>query len=394
MREPLLLRDAIAPHGGILVDRRATTREAEEILREAPRLQSIRLSTRQRSDLFLIASGAYSPLGGFMGREDLASVWGEARRASGQVWPLPVVLSATPGGAGRYRPGERLALLDHDESVLGILDLKEKFEWDRRHYADRVFSTTDMRHPGVRRLMEGENCYLAGPVKTIARAADAAFPQYHRDPAHTRRAIRQKGWRTVVGFQTRNPIHRAHEFILKSALEIFDALLIHPLVGETRSGDIPADVRMRCYQVLLDGYYPPERTLLAVLPAAMRFAGPREALFHALVRKNYGCTHFIVGRDHAGIGGFYDPLDAQRIFGEFDPAEIGIVPLFFEAAFFCARCGSMASRKTCPHSADHHITLSGTELREMLSRRERPPIEFTRPEVAQVLMEHTEAQGT
>jgi sulfate adenylyltransferase len=246
----------------------------------------------------------------------------------------------------------------------------------------------------VARVLAEGNHLLAGPVTVIRRPLPVQFPSHHLDPAETRGRIRAAGWRTVVGFQTRNPIHRAHEFILKSALEIHDGLLIQPLVGETKRGDVPAEVRMRCYEVLIEKYFPREHTLLSVLPAVMRFAGPREAVFHALIRKNYGCTHFIVGRDHAGVGDFYGPYDAQRFFDRFDPAELGITPLRFENTFHCRACHGMASGKTCPHPGDHRLELSGSKVREMLSRRESLPVEFTRPEVARVLMESFAAPET
>src|SRR5206468_11044959 len=264
------------------------------------------------------------------------------------------------------------------------LDLHEKYTYDRDEYARRVFGTTETAHPGVRRIYEQGEWLLGGPLTVLRRPETVEFPQYHLDPVQTRALIEEKGWRTVVGFQTRNPIHRAHEFMLKSSLEIFDALLIQPLVGETREADIPARVRLRCYEVLIEGYYPKDRTLLAVLPAVMRFAGPREAVFHALIRKNYGCTHFIVGRDHAGVGNYYGTYDSQRIFDAFTPEEIGIHPLRFEHTFYCSVCQGMASSQTCPHQTDKHLTHSGTRGREMLPQRDTPPAELTRPEVAGV----------
>ena len=377
----------IRPHGGRLVNRWAGPEESARIEREASRLPRLVLTRRQQSDLQLIAGGAYSPLVGFMGREDFESVIRSSRLASGVVWTIPIALAVQRQESALLSPGDPVALYSSRGTLLGLLHLRDRFSIERDEIARRVFRTTDPAHPGVKRLHEEGEWLLGGEVTVIRRSAEVEFPKYHFDPIQTRALIRKRGWSTIVGFQTRNPIHRAHEFMLKSALEIFDGLMIHPLVGETQASDIPARVRLRCYEVLLEGYYPKERTLLTVLPAVMRFAGPREAIFHALIRKNYGCTHFIVGRDHAGVGNFYGPYDAQRAFDEFSPEEIGITPLCFENTFYCAACLGMASFKTCPHPADRHVVLSGTKVREMLARREALPIEFTRPEVARVLME-------
>ncbi len=377
----------IRPHGGKLVNRWASPAEAARIRREAPRLSRLVLSHRQQSDLQLIASGAYSPLEGFMGREDIDSVIRSSRLASGAIWTIPISLAVEQRVACRLPIGDPVALYDSCKTLLGLLQLRDRFSIKPEEIARSVFRTTDSSHPGVMRLHEEGPWLLSGEVTVLRRSMEVEFPEYHLEPIQTRALIRRRGWRTIVGFQTRNPIHRAHEFMLKSALEIFDGLMIHPLVGETQPSDIPARVRLRCYEVLLEGYYPRDRTLLSVLPAAMRFAGPREAVFHALVRKNYGCTHFIVGRDHAGVGNFYGPYDAHRAFDDFPPEEIGIAPLRFEHTFYCGACQGMASLKTCPHPASRHVVLSGTKVREMLARREVPPVEFTRPEVARVLME-------
>jgi len=383
-------RDLIPPHGGKLISLWTTEEEAQEIAREARSFPAVHLDRRQLSDLELLASGAYSPLEGFLCRDDFEAVLHLSRLASGSVWTIPITLAVDGETASKLSPGHPVALHDDGGDLLGILHLSDKFLYDKEEYARRVFQTASASHPGVKRIYEQGEWILGGPVKVLRRPPTVEFPLYHLDPAHTREIIRDRGWRSVVGFQTRNPIHRAHEFMLKSALEIFDALLIQPLVGETRPSDIPAKVRLRCYEVLIDGYYPKDRTLLTVLPAVMRFAGPREAVFHALIRKNYGCTHFIVGRDHAGVGGYYGPYDAQRIFDQFDSGEIGIAPLCFENTFYCTVCQSMASYKTCPHPAERHISLSGTRVREMLAQREAPPAEFTRPEVARVLLEGLE----
>lgn len=380
-------RALVAPHGGRLVNRIAPPHLAAELLERVPGLPAIQLTPWTLSDLELIAVGAYSPLEGFMGRADYQCVVREMRLASGLPWSLPITLAVEREIAQLLDEGDDVALLDLDGQPVAILHLEEIYEYDKEEEARRVFRTTETAHPGVAALYARGDVLLGGPITLIRWPNGREFAEYRWGPAQTRAAFLQRGWRTVVGFQTRNPIHRAHEFIQKTALEVVDGLLLHPLVGETKSDDVPADVRMRCYQVLLEGYYPRDRVLLAVLPAAMRYAGPREAVFHALVRKNYGCTHFIVGRDHAGVGNYYGPFDAQHIFKEFRPEELGITPLFFDNAFYCRRCEGMATAKTCAHGDADRVILSGTQVRRMLGEGQMPPPEFTRPEVARVLIE-------
>jgi len=377
---------SISPHGGTLVNRvlRGVIREAA--LERAGELSRIQLHPVSVSDLELIAVGAFSPLTGFMGRPDYESVVETMHLANGLVWGLPITLAVEKGTAEGIREGDEVALYEEDH-LLGLMMVEEKFGYDKVREAREVFRTTDEAHPGVARLYAQGDVLLGGPITLLNRPKDQSFPQFRHDPAQARRMFAQRGWRRIVGFQTRNPIHRAHEYIQKSALEIVDGLFLHPLVGETLPGDIPAEVRMRSYQAILRDYYPPERVILGVFPAVMRYAGPREAIFHALCRKNYGCTHFIVGRDHAGVGNTYGTYDAQLIFDEFRPEEIGIIPLFFEHAFYCKKCGAVVTAKTCPHGQEEHVYLSGTQVRDMLARGEAPPPEFTRPEVAQVLIE-------
>ena len=376
----------IAPHGGRLINREAAGDEAAALRDRAGSLPALRLSPRALSDLELIAIGGFSPLEGFMNRSEYQSVVNEMHLPDGLPWSLPVTLGASKEEVSSLKDGQQVALADESGEALAVLDLEERFEYDKQAEAEAVYRTTEDAHPGVAAMYAQGDILLAGKI-TLFRHLPAEFAQHRLTPAQTRAAFAERGWRTVVGFQTRNPIHRAHEYIQKCALEIVDGLLLHPLVGETKEGDIPADVRMQCYQVLLDGYYPSDRVLLSVLPAAMRYAGPREAIFHAIVRKNYGCSHFIVGRDHAGVGSYYGTYDAQKIFSEFTPEELGVTPLFFEHTFYCRVCQSMASSKTCPHDADQRVFLSGTKVREMLEAGESPPPEFSRAEVAKILID-------
>jgi len=365
----------ISPHGGTLVDRTGDRPDGVESL------EQVALTSRELSDLDMLAAGALSPLEGFMGREDYERVVEEMRLASGLPWALPVCLAVDVAPKG-----DRVALTEEAGKALAVLDVEGVYEYDKQREAEQCFRTTDEEHPGVARLYGQKPLYLAGKV-TVFDRAEPPFPELANDPADTRRTFAERGWRRVVGFQTRNPIHRAHEYLTKVALETVDGLLIHPLVGETKSDDVPVETRVECYRVLVDGYYPADRVLVSAFPAAMRYAGPREAIWHAICRKNYGCSHFIVGRDHAGVGSYYGSYDAQLIFDDFEPHELDIEPMFFEHTFWCNTCGAMASAKTCPHPAEDHIFLSGTKVREMLGAGEIPPVEFSRPEVAEVLIE-------
>ena len=376
----------IPPHGGTLINRIATPEQRQSFLAEAPAMPHLRLSERTQSDLELIAVGGFSPLQGFMSQQEYLAVVRNMHLPNGLPWTIPITLPVAQEVADQLKVGSLVALDRADGKMIGVLELAEKFTYDKELEAQQVYRTTDDKHPGVKVLYEQGEVYLAGAVWLLERLPHPQFPQYQIDPEQARAMFQAKGWHTVVGFQTRNPIHRAHEYIQKCALEIVDGLFLHPLVGATKSDDIPADVRMRCYEIVLEKYYPRDRVILAINPSAMRYAGPREAVFHAILRKNYGCTHFIVGRDHAGVGNYYGTYDAQHIFREFSPRALGITPLMFEHAFYCTRTQSMATSKTSPSTPEERIHLSGTKVRELLSRGEMPPPEFTRPEVAQELV--------
>jgi sulfate adenylyltransferase len=362
----------IRPHGGVLVDRTGDRPDGFD------ELERVMLTSRELSDLELLACGALSPLEGFMGRDDYESVLESMRLVNGLPWALPVCL-----GVVEPPRADRVALVDPSGAPVGVLEIEEGYEYDKEREAARVFQTTDAAHPGVARLYDQSPLYLAGSV-TVFGLPEPAFPELAKTPVETRAEFAARGWRHVVGFQTRNPLHRAHEYLTKVALESVDGLLVHPLVGDTKSDDVPAATRVECYRVLLDGYYPADRVVLSTFPAAMRYAGPREAIWHAICRKNYGCSHFIVGRDHAGVDGYYGTYDSQLIFGEFESHELDIEPMFFEHAFWCRACASMATAKTCPHELEQHVLLSGTRVREMLGNGRLPP-ELVRAEVAAVL---------
>lgn len=377
------------PLAGVFID----PAQREAALQEARTLTQIVLSPLSISDVELLGNGAYTPLTGFLNKADYNSVVDTMHLTNGSVWSIPITLPVDREFANSIKDGQRVALTEPDGHILAIVTVEEKFDYDKKREAREVFRTEEEKHPGVARLYQQGDVLLGGPVEVIDFPGNRPFMEYRRTPAETRALFAERGWKTVVGFQTRNPVHRSHEYLQKVALEFIDGLLLHPLVGETQAEDIPADVRMASYRVLLDNYYPANRVALSVFPAAMRYAGPREAIFHALCRKNYGCTHFIVGRDHAGVGNYYGTYDAQLIFDNFRPDELGITPLMFEHTFFCQKCEAIVSSRTCPHDKSQHLIFSGTEVRRRLRAGEPLPHEFTRPEVGQVLIDGLRENG-
>jgi ATP sulfurylase len=393
LRSPKLARHEaalreVSPHGGTLVSRIVGHDEAADLLLRARSLPQVALDERAASDAELIATGVLSPLEGFLRREDYLSVVRDLHLTTGELFPIPITLTVPVDEAGRFREGSEAALTSPSGEVAGTLAVDEVFPLEPELEAREVYRTIETKHPGVAYVhARRDRVALGGRVTLARRTIDRRFPAHHRDPLELRSLIAERGWRRTVAFQTRNPIHRAHEYLLRCALEIADGLVVHPLVGETKGDDVPAAVRVRCYEVLLEKYFPRARTLLSVFPFAMRYAGPREALLHAIARQNYGFSHFIVGRDHAGVGNYYGTYDAQRIFETLRPGELEIVPLFFEHSFYCNGCGTVASVKTCPHEESDRLLLSGTRVREALARGEGLPPEFSRPEVAAILTE-------
>ncbi len=381
----------IPPHGGVLVNRYVAEEARESKAVRSERLHSLTLPERLWSDIELIATGAYSPLTGFVGEKDYRSIVSHGRLVNGLAWTIPILLLVDEEEARKLKKSDEVALrgLNHDN--LAIIRLSDIFRIDREELAKKVWQTTETSHPGVRNLFDQGDFALAGEIDVVRLDRGLEFQEYRLAPEETRRYFRERGWKSVVAFQTRNPVHRAHEYLQKVALEGVDGLLLHPLVGETKSDDIPASVRMECYKVLLEKYYPADRVLLSVMPAAMRYAGPKEAVHHAIIRQNYGCSHFIVGRDHAGVGNYYGTYDSQKIFDNYTKDELGITALRFEHTFYCRSCDGMASERTCPHPAGDRVILSGTKVRERLRNGDELPKEFSRPEVAEILRRHYQA---
>jgi sulfate adenylyltransferase len=377
----------IAPHGGVLVDRFANAAERDAAQERARDLRCLTLSARNLADVRCLASGIYSPLDGFVGEDEYQSIVECMRLTSGLAWTIPITLQVSEAQAAGLVPGTEIALADASGRPVALMSLSDVYRPDQEREAELVYSTTDAAHPGVSSMREAGPVYLGGPITVITNLPQDDFPELSFTPGETRRLFEEHGWRTVVAFQTRNPIHRAHEYLTKTALEMVDGLFINPLVGTTKGDDVPAEVRVKCYLAMMEHYYPAERVMLGTYPAAMRYAGPREAVLHAISRQNYGCTHFIVGRDHAGVGSYYGSYDAQALFDEFGPEELRINILKFEHAFYCKKSKSMATTKTTVSGPEDRIFLSGTKVREMLSKGVMPPEEFSRPEVARILID-------
>jgi sulfate adenylyltransferase/3'-phosphoadenosine 5'-phosphosulfate synthase len=381
------------PHGGVLVDRELKGDARKEALARAKGLPKFGLDEREMTDLEMIGYGALSPLTGFMRRADYETVVDTMRMTDGLVWAMPVNLATSSERAREISVGSEITLTDKAGKILALMQVTDLWTPDKTREVKACYGTDDMAHPGVARVMTQGDVYVGGPVWVIDRPSYDSFQDYRLTPLETRVKFDELGWKTVCAFQTRNPVHRAHEYLQKVAMEIVDGLLLHPLVGATKSDDVPVDTRMKTYEAILANYYPKNRAMMSVFPAAMRYAGPREALWHAIARKNYGCTHFIVGRDHAGVGNYYGSYDAQVLIDKFPAHELGITPFKFEHTFYCGTCGNMASTRTCPHDKSHHVVLSGTRVRDMLSAGELPPPEFTRPELARILMEAYQSQA-
>lgn len=380
----------VPPHGGILKPLLLTGEALEAAKEKTGSLPQVRLTSRETSDLIMLAVGAFSPLDGFMKQEDYQGVVDNMHTKDGTLWPIPITLSVSKDQADAISIGNEIALVD-DESgeLMGSMTVQEKFSYDKTYEAKMVFHTEDEAHPGVAKVYAQQGILLGGQVKVFSEGPyPVEYGEHYGRPAETRALFKEKGWQTVAAFQTRNPIHRSHEYCTKIALELTDGVLIHPLVGKLKAGDIPADIRMKCYQVLLEKYYPEDRVVLKVYPMEMRYGGPREAVLHAIFRQNYGCSHLIIGRDHAGVGSYYGPFDAQHIFNEINDSDLYIQPLNIDWTFWCHKCDGMASMKTCPHGKDDRVLISGTKLREMLDKGELPPKEFSRPEVVEILMNY------
>ena len=385
------MRGLVPPHGGKLNPR--LVKADEESLRQAKLLPQVHLNSKEVSDLIMLAMGAFSPLDGFMTQEDYLGVVRDMEMKDGVLWPIPITLSISGEESQDLEEGQEVALADGESGeIMGTMIVQEKFTYDKQEEALQVFGTNDVAHPGVERLHTQGDVYLGGPVRVFNEGKyPEEYPEFAR-PTETRKIFEERGWSTVAAFQTRNPMHRSHEYLTKIAMEVSDGVFIHPIVGKLKPGDIPAEIRMKCYRVMLENYFLKDRIVLKVYPMEMRYGGPKEAILHAIIRQNFGCSHMIIGRDHAGVGKYYGAFDAQHIFDELKPGALHIEPLKLDWTFWCYKCGGMASLKTCPHEREDRCLISGTELRRMLSSGEKPPAEFSRPEVLDILINYYKSQ--
>jgi sulfate adenylyltransferase len=368
----------------------APVSERAEEVRRAATLRKIPLDSRAASDVLMLAMGAYTPLDGFMGQDDWRGSCADMKLADGVFWPIPITLAVEADLAGSIHAEEEVALADGTSGeILAVMEVREKYSIDKTFEAEHVYRTADPKHPGVAKVLAQGDVNLAGPVKALSEGEyPGLYPELYLRPAAARALFLERGWSTVAAFQTRNPMHRSHEYLAKIAAEVSDGVFIHQVLGMLKPGDIPADVRTRAIQAMIDNYFRKETIVQAGYPIEMRYAGPREALLHALIRQNFGCSHLIVGRDHAGVGDFYGPFDAHHIFDELWPGALICKPLKFDITFYCRKCYGMATAKTCPHDPKFHISISGTEQREMLATDAEIPPEFSRPEVVAILKEY------
>jgi len=372
----------LKPHGGKLVNRVLKDEVRREIMEQIDSFSKLVVTEEKVTDIHNIATGVFSPLKGFVCYEDLDSIVMRDSLASGLPWTIPIVLSVSKEDAERIKEGETILLTHENGKPVALMEVEDKFRYDKSKICEAIFGTTDLSHPGVKKIFSTSGIYLGGNIKLIEKI-EHRYEKYNLTPAETRFLFKEKGWKTVVGFQTRNPPHRAHEYLQKCALEICDGLFINPVIGKKKVGDFTDELILKAYEVHLRLFFPKDRAVMSILPFEMRYAGPKEAIFHAIVRKNFGCTHFIVGRDHAGVGKYYDSYAAHRIFEDF--GYLGIQPLFFDHAFYCRRCGGMATKKTCPHGAEDHLGPSGTKIREIVTKGAEIAPEIMRPEIVEVL---------
>ena len=375
----------IAPHGGKLIKRVLGQDEREKVLEKTKELPSLKLNVESVSDVENIAFGNFSPLEGFLGKKDYQNVLNHMRLSDDLPWPIPIVLDVGKEEAEKLKEGQEVILLNESSQPVAVLYLEEKYEYSKKELAEKVFQTTDTAHPGVAKVNSMKDILVAGKIGLI-QESPTPFYKYKLKPIETRILFKEKSWRTVVGFQTRNTPHIGHEYVQKTALTFTDGIFVNPVIGRKKKGDFKDEVILASYDELIKNYYLKERAVVAILQMEMRYAGPREAIFHAIIRKNFGCTHIIIGRDHAGVGNFYPPYAAQDIFEEFP--DLGIVPLFFKSFSFCKKCNSVVNEKTCPHPPEDHINFSGTKIREMLTQGKIPPPELMRPEVAKIIISY------